>query len=94
MSTCSAIGPGRACEIQPPELVAADPEVCFVSWCGVAEAKLDPGSLAKRPGLAELAAVKAGRVHPLDERFSGRPGPRMLEAARRMAAAIAADGLG
>jgi len=29
-------------------------------------------------------------VYRLDERFSGRPGPRMLEAARVMARAIAA----
>jgi hypothetical protein len=31
-------------------------------------------------------------VFRVDERFSGRPGPRMLEAARVMARAIAALG--
>ena len=36
--------------------------------------------------------ARAGRVYRLDERFSGRPGPRMLTAARIMARAIA--GLG
>ncbi|MBL9103324.1 MAG: ABC transporter substrate-binding protein [Myxococcales bacterium] len=80
--------PGASVEVTADEVVAARPEVCFVSWCGVAEAKLDPDSLIRRaPG---LAAAEAGRVYRVDERFSGRPGPRMLEAARVMGRAIAA----
>lgn len=81
--------PGASVEISPAELVAADPEVCFVSWCGVAEDRLDPENLIRRPGLEALAAARAGRVYRLDERFSGRPGPRVLQAARIMADAIA-----
>lgn len=85
--------PGASVCIEPDELLRADPELCFVSWCGVAEAKLDPRNLIERPGLAALPAAQAGRVYALDERFSGRPGPRMLEAARRMAAAIRQSGV-
>jgi iron complex transport system substrate-binding protein len=81
--------PGSSVEIDAEALRAADPDVCFVSWCGVAEHKLDPASVGRRPGLEGLRAVQNGRVYPLDERFSGRPGPRMLEAARRMRRAIA-----
>ena len=84
---------GASVRVEPAELLAADPELCFVSWCGVAEAKLDPSMLIERPGLESLPAAVAGRVYPLDEAFSGRPGPRMLEAARRMAAAIQRSGL-
>ena len=80
--------PGSSLEVQAAEVVAAAPEVCFVSWCGVAEDKLDPQNLIARPGLEALSAAQQGRVYRLDEAFSGRPGPRMLEAARRMAAAI------
>jgi iron complex transport system substrate-binding protein len=80
--------PGSSLEISAQDLIAAQPEVCFVSWCGVAADKLDVRRLIERPGLEELAAARAGRVYPLDERFSGRPGPRMLEAARIMAAGI------
>ncbi len=76
---------GASLEITPDELLAADPELCFVSWCGVAADKLDVRRLIDRPGLDTLAAARAGHVHPLDERFAGRPGPRMLEAARMMA---------
>ena len=70
--------PGASVEITTEELLRADPALCFVSWCGVAEAKLDPNNLIERPGLETLGAARAGRVYRLDERFSGRPGPRML----------------
>lgn len=80
--------PGSSVRIEADELVAADPEICFVSWCGVDVSKLDPDNLVQRPGLEALAAARAGRVFALDEAFSGRPGPRMLEASRRMAEAI------
>lgn len=80
--------PGSSLQIEPEELLEADPAVCFVSWCGVAEAKLDPDNLIGRPGLESLTAARLGHVYALDEQFSGRPGPRMLEAARRMAAKI------
>ena len=82
--------PGSSLEISTQELIAAQPEVCFVSWCGVAADKLDIRRLIDRPGLEQLPAARAGRVFPLDERFSGRPGPRMLEAARIMAVGIRA----
>ncbi|MCB9749371.1 MAG: ABC transporter substrate-binding protein [Myxococcales bacterium] len=81
---------GSSVQVTPAELVAARPDVCFVSWCGVAEDKLDPNNLITRAGLETLHAARQGRVYRLDERFSGRPGPRMLEAARIMADAIAA----
>ncbi|HVI04032.1 MAG TPA: ABC transporter substrate-binding protein, partial [Enhygromyxa sp.] len=81
--------PGSSVEISAEDLLAADPEVCFISWCGVAADKLDVRRLIERPGLETLTAVQAQRVFPLDERFAGRPGPRMLEAARVMSETIA-----
>ena len=80
---------GSSLRIEAHELVQAAPDVCFVSWCGVRADKLDPESLRKRAGLEGLAAAHEGRVFALDEAFSGRPGPRMLEAARLMARAMA-----
>ena len=83
--------PGSSVEVHPADLMQAQPDVCFVSWCGVAEDKLDPRNLIERPGLESLQAAREGRVYVLDERYSGRPGPRMLEAARRMSAAMQVD---
>lgn len=85
--------PGSSVEIETSDLLAAAPDVCFVSWCGVALDKLDVLRLIDRPGLGDLQAARAGRVYPLDERFSGRPGPRMLEAARIMSAGIRSAGI-
>lgn len=80
--------PGSSFEISPEGVVATDPEVYFISWCGVAADKLDPRRVIERPGFEKLAVAKRGAVYPLDEAFAGRPGPRMLEAARIMARAI------
>jgi iron complex transport system substrate-binding protein len=84
---------GASVEITPEELLEADPEVCFLSWCGVPEAEIDPEDLIQREGLSALEAVQRKRVFVLDERFAGRPGPRLFEASRRMAAAIRSTGL-
>ena len=85
--------PGSSLEVDAFDLRQADPQVCFVSWCGVAAHKLDPQNLMGRKGLGELTAVQQRRVYAVDERFTGRPGPRMLEAARLMKAAIERAGL-
>lgn len=71
-------------EVSPEELSEVDPELAFVSWCGVAEAKLDPARLWSLPEVAGLEFAQQRRVFPLDEAYSGRPGPEVLEAARRM----------
>jgi ABC-type Fe3+-hydroxamate transport system substrate-binding protein len=59
----------------------------------VPEAEIDPEDLIQREGLSALEAVQRKRVFVLDERFAGRPGPRLFEASRRMAAAIRSTGL-
>lgn len=80
---------GSSVQIEAADLLEAAPDVCFVSWCGVALDKLDPQRLVGRAGLQTLRAAQSGHVYPLDEAYSGRPGPRMLEAARVMARGIA-----
>lgn len=79
---------GSSVEVTVEDLLAARPHICFISWCGVHIDKLDVENLIKRPGLSRLDAIQERRVYKLDERFSGRPGPRMLEAARIMARSI------
>ena len=83
--------PGSSFEISASQVVAAQPEVYFVSWCGVSADKLDPRRVIEREGFEDLEVAKRGAVYPLDEAFAGRPGPRMLEAARIMARAIAKE---
>lgn len=82
--------PRQSAEIATSELVAADPRIIFVSWCGVPFEKLDPKRVLNRPGLQGVRAVQERRVYPIDEAFLGRPGPRVIEGIRAMAAAIEA----
>ncbi len=77
--------PGSSLEITPDELLAADPDLCVLSWCGVRAHRLDPEHLGRRPRLGGLRAVRGGHVHALDEALMGRPGPRVLAAAERLA---------
>ena len=81
--------PGSSVEVRAEEVRARDPDACIVSWCGVPRHKLDPEHLAGRAGLSGLRAVRAGRVFAVDEALLGRPGPGLLEAARRIATALA-----
>lgn len=77
--------PGSSLEVTAQEVAERDPEVAFVSWCGVHVDKLDPSRLAQHPEYAQLDFIRDSRVYPLDEALSGRPGPKVLLAAQVMA---------
>ena len=76
-------------QVAPAEVVVADPEVIFISWCGVPMDKLNPQRVLGREGLEGVSAVRSRRVHPLDEALLGRPGPRVVEGVARMAKLLA-----
>lgn len=76
---------GSSLEVSAQDVAHQDPEVAFVSWCGVHVDKLDPKRLAAHPEYAQLEMLRAQRVYPVDEAHSGRPGPKVLLAAKTMA---------
>ena len=80
--------PVQSGEVAAADLVAADPEVIFLSWCGVPFDKLDPRRVLRRKGLESLRAVRGRRIYPVDESLLGRPGPRVVDGAEAMARAI------
>lgn len=70
------------------EVRAADPEVLVIACCGfdVARAREDLPILERQPGYAELAAVRAGRVHVVDgNAYISRPGPRLVDSLELLA---------
>jgi iron complex transport system substrate-binding protein len=76
------------------ELRARDPDVIVILPCGydVARACQDLPYLTKRPGWAELRAVKAGRVFVADgNQYFNRPGPRVVESLEILAELIHPD---
>lgn len=82
--------PGQSAQVEAPAVVAADPEVIFLSWCGVPADRLNPERVTRRADLAGVSAVRAGHVYPVDEALLGRPGPRVVQGAAAMARMIRA----
>lgn len=69
------------------QLLVADPEV----YLATAGSMSDPADLAGRPGYEDLSAVAEGRVYVLDDNLVSRPGPRIVEGIRALAAALHPD---
>ena len=69
------------------QLIQADPEVYLATKGSMS----DPAALAKRAGYGGLSAVKAGRVYVLDDNLVSRPGPRVAEGLKQIAAALHPD---
>ena len=72
------------------ELGELDPDAIVIAWCGVPPGKYRRDVVLDRPGCADLAAVRSGRVFPIPEAFLGRPGPRLVEGVRALKRVVAA----
>ena len=81
---------GSSIEVSPKEVAEKQPKLCFISWCGVPLHKLNTQNVINRKGLELLHQDGRFQVVPIDEAFTGRPGPFMLEASRQMAKSIQA----
>jgi iron complex transport system substrate-binding protein len=73
---------GKLVRLAEEELLRLGPDVYLVQQGPM---NPTPIPLADRPHFASLAAVKAGRVHTVDERAFSRPGPRAVEAVEELA---------
>jgi iron complex transport system substrate-binding protein len=83
---------GKSDEISDQAAREAAPDTIVMSWCGVQVEKYRRDVVERRPGWAEIPAVKHGRIYPITEAFLGRPGPRLVKgfaALRRITAGIA-----
>lgn len=69
------------------QVIEADPMVYLATLGSMS----DPAELEKRAGFKDLSAVKAGRVVVLDDNLVSRPGPRIVEGLKLIAAALHPD---
>jgi iron complex transport system substrate-binding protein len=69
-------------------LIDADPELILL---GDAAYGVTPDLVSARPGWAVMTAVRDGRITPVDDIVITRPGPRLVEGLRQLAAAIHPD---
>jgi iron complex transport system substrate-binding protein len=82
---------GRTSPIAWEEVRAYDPEVIVVSPCGfkISQSEKDRALLEALPGWRDTTAVRTGRVFVADgNAFFNRPGPRLVETAEIVQAAI------
>lgn len=70
-------------QLQPEYVVSADPAMIFLAdaqCCSVT-----PKSVGERPGWADVAAVRDGRIYELDADIASRWGPRVVDMAQLLA---------
>jgi iron complex transport system substrate-binding protein len=75
-------------EIALEDLVTADPEVILL---GDAAYGATAEAVAARPGWSVMTAVKDGQIRPVEDVIITRPGPRLVDGLRALAAAIHPD---
>lgn len=81
------IDEGRSHEIDLEELKEFDPEYIILNVCGAGES-LSPDEIMKREEWQEIQAVQNEDVYIIDDALLNRPGPRLIEGARRIAEII------
>lgn len=70
-------------EVTLEEVKAFDPDLIVISWCG-AGLTADASLLINRAGWSGLRAVNEGRVKVIDDSLLNRPGPRLIDGAKRL----------
>lgn len=65
------------------EVRAFDPDLIVISWCG-AGLLAEKSLLLHRPGWSDLRAVKSDSVRVIDDSLLNRPGPRLIDGAKRL----------
>ncbi len=78
-------GSASSFSISLERLIDADPELILL---GDAAYGVTPDLVSARPGWAVMTAVRDGRITPVDDIVITRPGPRLVEGLRQLAAAI------
>jgi iron complex transport system substrate-binding protein len=66
------------------EVAELDPDAVVLSWCGVHPDKYRPDVVLGNERWQQLDFVREARVYSVGEPYLGRPGPRLVEGARRM----------
>jgi iron complex transport system substrate-binding protein len=69
----------RSTPVEDAAVPPRAPDLLLTCWCGVPHERQDPARMAARDGWAAMPAVAAGRLFAAEERYFGRPGPRLVE---------------
>ena len=58
---------------------ARAPDLLLTCWCGVPHDKQAPNKLTLRAGWEAIPGVQTGSIYAAEERYFGRPGPRLVD---------------
>ena len=72
-------------EMPTEQLITANPDLIIL---GDSAYGVTADAVARRPGWAGIAAVKAGAIKPIDDILVTRPGPRLVDGLRLLVRAI------
>ena len=67
--------------VSSEQICRANPEIIFASWCGK---PVDVSAIASRPGWAEMAAVRSGRIYEIPGADILQPGFRLVHGYERL----------
>jgi len=76
---------GGYAQMSLEELLVQNPDIILL---GDAAYGTTPALVAKRPGWDAIAAVKNGRILPMDDNLVSRPGPRLIDGLETLAKII------
>jgi iron complex transport system substrate-binding protein len=74
----------KSTAVTDEEVLAANPRVIVLSWCGVAPEKVRPEIVHRRETWRRLGALANDRIYCVPEAWMGRPGPRLIDGMRAL----------
>lgn len=78
----------RSTPILDERVVERAPDILLTCWCGVPHDKQRPAKMAERAGWAAIPGVQTGHLYAAEERYFGRPGPRLVDGVEWLQARI------
>jgi iron complex transport system substrate-binding protein len=74
----------KSAPLTDAQIIEAAPDAVVMSWCGVKEENYRAEVVRRRPGWADVPALRHDRIVPITEAWLGRPGPRLVEGYRAL----------
>jgi len=74
--------------IDEGDVVARDPEVLMICWCGTLQRLQEPSRVSSRPGWERVTGVKSGHIHCVPEALFGRPSQRLIDGLEMLEAIV------
>ncbi len=65
-------------KVTAEEVIAADPELIVVAWCGTND-RSRPDVVRRRPGWEAIDAVRHARVYAVRDELLNTPGPKLID---------------